>query len=1419
MPAAASVPAAETPTIKAVAPDGGLAAVIEGENLLIGHLVKRGGRQVMRPEVRVKVADWRDLAGDEARRAYVREQLDAAYKARAEAYVEVGGMAFKKMEQPEVKKATKIADLRLVGDRMAWRVEPRQRLGVGRTAASVIAARGDLDLDVSLERQLTTRAGSDLAWVTFSRETALQYRQPGDPEWTASSLGEGARLVATDGKGAYLVLLDRQAAAAQTPKPVESLTAEQRETLATAGYQDELLEHLTQDDLQTVLQALENDAEMPLDLAPEMLAGRTGQTPAPQKPPMPEPPTMAEQLPPDLTPEGLQTTRQVYYPRDVFKGKEGGKRSLGKTVEYAGMDIMVNRMMLDRLAQRGYTDAQIDAMWPEDVALHYTNDLTPERNAELAHWGGDSIIRYKDGPVDDLARAVDAIARQQPKVNEKPDDWMTRFRTKWSDRLAPLEWLGQETGSDVYALGREVPGMAMRGESLLEQHVMPIIADFSPEELDELELWMLLWRMIDLRQLDPQYKLPAAVSNPRRALDQMIEEIGGAEGRNHPHVKKINSAAQQLWEVNRTVLLQRARNGGRISEAAMQVLLTKHPHYLPIYREGVPQDLDVFGNFTSAEVANLSENFIKHLSAFGSEKRVEDPLARWMTMLVKNEVDIARNDTAKEMIRALEQWQEAAGEQLVFRGDTPVPDSARVEWWEDGERQIAWIPTQFAKVAKALEKEPANIVTSMFTPLANVLRLGTTQLNLPFTVVNTLRDLMTAWYNEGLHPFKEEYWQGWAAALTHGELWHEAAQAGVLGAGMGDTFRNLKDIDTRNRAIALGVSVRSGKEALAIAPRTWEMLQRIGREAAGIAEAKRAGNDELAKLRTQRFWDDLGLVAMAGPRMIMSLNEVAETATRLAGYQHLKGKGVKGHDLTIRAREITIDFAKAGTWMQMINRVVPFTNAQEQAAIKTWQVLKRDPTKALLASIPFVAASVLIYYWNKRYESSQGIPDYEYLYNWPIVIGETELPPDPEYPDEPVQTVPVYLRIPKGPIAAAMTALPEALLRIAYAQGDRTALGHVANAVKAMVESLSPVEINATLANPLPGFGSVAEVLANRNLFTLREVVPSYERSSRPPELQYGPQTSDTVVGIVTGFDRALGVLGIEGLSPRVLEHLIRSNTGGVGEQVLFMMDLVANGLGYQPEAPGAAKQPEKNTWQKLATNPFTKRFVGMAGNESTRVAWEDVDKQRAEIQRAYYKNAEVKRFGIGTALPGESISIEGVDRKLTPTQRGEIMARTAELAIPALDKLVASKAYKAMSDADKEAALRAMKSKLQAYAREEVAADLEGIDLGPRWQAREMGQLVTAWEQYQAYQRMDPSAIPLTAAQEAAVTKAEQQVAQIKRQQPGLQESQVWLAYLQAGGSQEAMGLIRARSKAKNPERTQYLREHPLMTKFGYGR
>ena len=104
--------------------------------------------------------------------------------------------------------------------------------------------------------------------------------------------------------------------------------------------------------------------------------------------------------------------------------------------------------------------------------------------------------------------------------------------------------------------------------------------------------------------------------------------------------------------------------------------------------------------------------------------------------------------------------------------------------------------------------------------------------------------------------------------------------------------------------------------------------------------------------------------------------------------------------------------------------------------------------------------------------------------------------------------LPVYIRIPKGPIGSALTSLPEVLMRIAWQKQDRTPIQLVAKGVVAMLESISPLEINPTMANPLPGFGSVTEVLANRNLFTGREVVPAYEQSSRPPEQQFGPETT-----------------------------------------------------------------------------------------------------------------------------------------------------------------------------------------------------------------------------------------------------------------------------------------------------------------------
>jgi len=141
------------------------------------------------------------------------------------------------------------------------------------------------------------------------------------------------------------------------------------------------------------------------------------------------------------------------------------------------------------------------------------------------------------------------------------------------------------------------------------------------------------------------------------------------------------------------------------------------------------------------------------------------------------------------------------------------------------------------------------------------------------------------------------------------------------------------------------------------------------------------------------------------------------------------------------------------------------------------------------------------------------------------------------------------------------------------------------------------------------------------------------------------------------------------------------------------------------------------------------------------------------------------------------------------------------------------------MSDAEREEALRGIKSRLQAHAREEVAAEITGETLDARWRPSQMRELVQAWEDYQGYVALDPSAAPLTAEQEGLVAEAQAAHDRIRRENPRLTEAQAWIAYMQHGGDAEAMQLVRRQARARNPERERYLWEHPLIQKYGWAR
>ena len=135
-----AIPGAAARQIKATIPAANLVAVIEGDRILIGHTVKRGGHRVMRPDVSVTLDEWRELSGPQARAAFIREQIPAAFRGKAAAYEQVGGMALEQMTAPKVRKSDTIEGLRPVGDRVAWRVDTGYRHsahGHGRGRAQV----------------------------------------------------------------------------------------------------------------------------------------------------------------------------------------------------------------------------------------------------------------------------------------------------------------------------------------------------------------------------------------------------------------------------------------------------------------------------------------------------------------------------------------------------------------------------------------------------------------------------------------------------------------------------------------------------------------------------------------------------------------------------------------------------------------------------------------------------------------------------------------------------------------------------------------------------------------------------------------------------------------------------------------------------------------------------------------------------------------------------------------------------------------------------------------------------------------------------------------------------------------------------------------------------------------------------------
>lgn len=317
-------------------------------------------------------------------------------------------------------------------------------------------------------------------------------------------------------------------------------------------------------------------------------------------------------------------------------------------------------------------------------------------------------------------------------------------------------------------------------------------------------------------------------------------------------------------------------------------------------------------------------------------------------------------------------------------------------------------------------------------------------------------------------------------------------------------------------------------------------LKRVSREL-----VKDPTNILLSPLKLKRGWEKLA--------------EASENLGRVAEFRRAfdKAKSEFGYDdynaalyAAGEARGL-LDFAKAGTVMRVINRLVPFSNARIRGLARSVTAAKENPAGfAMRWGMFVVVPTILTMLWNRKDEETwdeySQQPGYLRDFYWSFKVGD------------------YWFRIPKPHELGVMASGVERA--ISRMTGDKRAMeGWGEDAAQAALPVGDPVE----MTGPLKAF---LELEFNRDTFRDRDIVPAWEKDLKM-ELRKG---TEHATGAGKGVAAALNAAGLE-VDPRQMDHLLQSY-GGIGQIVTTatakrerpISDTAVKGTGYFVEPPAA---------------------------------------------------------------------------------------------------------------------------------------------------------------------------------------------------------------------------------------------------------
>lgn len=562
---------------------------------------------------------------------------------------------------------------------------------------------------------------------------------------------------------------------------------------------------------------------------------------------------------------------------------------------------------------------------------------------------------------------------------------------------------------------------------------------------------------------------------------------------------------------------------------------------------------------------------------------------------------------------------EGLGDLPVFRAmREPLADN-QIAVFKDGKREVYEVNPGVAEAFKGTDKDAANFLMRILAAPTRLFRSGTT-ISPDFMPRNMIRDQIDATINSrsGFIPVIDTL-SGVSSLIKRDSAYQDWLKSG----GANATFMALD-----RRYVA-------------------ENLKEMGEDHSWSAYVERAKNDPMsvALLPWNGVKNAVGLLRVA--------SDLAENSTRLGEFKKSqKGKTGTKQDILyggLQSREVTLDFARAGTRVRAVNSIIAFTNAQIQGVDRVARAMKEDPVGVTAKIAAMVTMpSVLLWWANHDDPRWKEIPDWQRDTNWIIMTDDWRAPKEGEAVPEldgmsredGTYNFGNMYRIPKphetGVLFGSAT---ERFLDFVH---DRDPAA-IAAFGKDVVSTFSlPVIPQAVL--PL------VEQFANKSVFTGNPLVPPAAENLLP-EYQYSPYTTELskALGGMIGYVPYAKSGDTPLASPAVTENYIRQWGGGLG---MYLLQLADKGL----RAAGVLDDPAKPD-PTLADIPFIKAFAvryPSAGTKSIQTFYDTYDKHKKILNsiKALAKDGDFEASNkLAAANPQALATLDGVQTALSNMQ------------------------------------------------------------------------------------------------------------------------------------------------------------------------